>query len=1001
MDSDHDKSFGDISVRTGEIVLVRYNDDTTPDEENDTDGNGIINTYTGASNTRLKVGGDQVVLYDDDGNISDAVAWTFNDTLSSGTEADDMADLFDEGEWVSAENSSCVDSEDVPEGWSISRSKGDADTDSKADWYIIEIPEPGVFRNLTNTLPDIADVTMDPTPVHDTILPLTNVTVTAAITDDAAILSANITWSLNGTAQGRIPMNDNATLPDLDAGDDNWTGVIPGQPADSVVIFSIEATDASLETGTAGPFTITFSEPPKMLTIRITEVMFSPVSGNNWVEIFCQEDGNGGTGYDLTDWYVDDLDGDPDLTFEGTIVKTGEYILVHFDNGSSSENNSQAGNGDGIIDVFTTASDGTLSSGGDQVVLYDAADQPVDAVAWQRDGTLSAHEQTDMADLLSSVMWDSSAIDSCLDVTTLSTGESLSRMFNVTGDAYLDSNGKADWFISDDPTPGEGLPPPEPFVFEFTTLTADVEMAPPTKLFTVTWSVGGDAALISLANLTLCYLEGDLNAPEVFITYLEPEDEEYVWNVSGLDDGDYYLRVKVNDGMNPPYTVNTTYPLRIAPFPVPEVTSTVPLDGAGKLDVHTAITIVFSTEVKPDSLIIGTTVDISPATDGEATVNSGNTVVITPDDLLRYDTLYTVTVDNVRSVHDIVMDDSYEFSFTTETEPLWELSARIGTDNATVEIDGKEVDLVGGAFSVMRANGSYELKVTAEGFVAYTKTVRIDGDDATLPEITLEPELTDVPIGPFVFKGTTDCIEGVNVYFNLDGEKHSSDTDSDGYARFTIPGKEIPDGIEITALYGGKKVSCIWPDDDALYDSFEKEKGDDDDGDGENGEKGANTVLWIVLISLVIVIVGVIVAIVVVLLRSKKETAAPGQYEPGEEVSTEEPEWDGEGEADAEEAGTEVTTEELPEEGTEGGEIPADAPLADENGTAQAGTDDGGVEEAGTEQAEAEGGETGEGVSTALAEHDGNAAGMAPLENVFAPFPEGSEGSEEDLLDDN
>jgi len=72
------------------------------------------------------------------------------------------------------------------------------------------------------------------------------VTVTCRIADSDGVSSAVIHYRLDtSSTYSQSPMNDDGTGEDETAGDGIWTGVIPGQPDDSVVEFYVEATDGA------------------------------------------------------------------------------------------------------------------------------------------------------------------------------------------------------------------------------------------------------------------------------------------------------------------------------------------------------------------------------------------------------------------------------------------------------------------------------------------------------------------------------------------------------------------------------------------------------------------------------------------------------------------------------------------------------------------------------------------------------------------------------------
>jgi len=874
MDTEYEKVFNDVTIRTGEIILVWFNDETSADEMNDTDGDGIINTYTGDSNQKLTAGGDQVVFYNATEIIMDAVCWAPNGTLTSG-EADDLDAIFGDDQWNSTENSSCVDSEDIPEGWTIARSKGEADSNSKADWYALEVPTPGSFGNLSNLPPVISNVLLDPVLKDGTVLPMSNITITARITDELGVLSANITWTLNGTPNENIPLMNDGVGPDLNSGDENWTAVLPGQPDGSVVVLSVEAYDIMLERRISASITISFSEPPEVLKVLIMEVMFDDKdTDDDWVELYCVDDGNSGSGNYITGWSVDDMDDDHDKVFGNVSISTGDLVLLHYnDDVTPDENDSSDGNGNGVIDLYTGATNVRMKMKGDQVALYDNESNIVDAVCWAFNDTFPySTEADDMAELFAAGQWISAENSSCVDSDNVKEGQSIARI-----SAEPDTNSKIDWETLETPTPGEGPALPEPFSFIFNVLTGPVQV-PVDSSYTIEWSISGDASFIELTNISLYYFEDDLDGTGIFVAYLDPASEAYIWNLIGLDEGSYYIQVLIDDGIKTPYTVNTSYALEIVELLPPEVEATIPANLATGVKIDSDIKVIFNIEMDIDSFKLGNTFTISPGIDGTFELEDEMTVLFEPWLSMESETSYEIKLDGVMSTEGAEMENIYEFSFTTEILRLYEIKGSVVPEDATVTIDGDEVDVTNGQFETMQPNGSYRIVISAEGYETYDKSTTIDGTNVNLGEIELEelpPKMYEVPrLGRFVYKGTNEPIEGINLSLELEGVTYYADTDSDGYARFILPVEEIPAGTIITAKKDEVIKTWNWGEGD-LYKVFLKPD-DGINGNGNDTDKGSDTTLWTILIVLVVLIVGVIIVIVIYLFRTKKKDIDTG-----------------------------------------------------------------------------------------------------------------------------
>jgi len=745
LDGTNDKTFSNVIIKTGEPVLLHYNRTGVPDEMDSADGNGdgIIDSYCTGLNTRLDPLGDQIVLFNPKNHIYDAVCWSYNDILPSRYEQSDLNYTAGFGQWASNITGDCVDAEQVLEGYSISRNKGEADTNSKADWYPMDKPDPGIFYNFSDAFPVISDILMNPQPEGGILPSMYDVNITARITDDKGVHSANITWTLDGVPQSNIPMEDNGISPDETADDHNWTARIPGQPDGSAVVFSVVAFDAILQRRVSGSHSITYRSPTDAPDFLITEVMIKPAGGESWVEIHCVDDLNDGNGYLMTGWELDDMDGETDHLFNGTLVHSGEYIIVHYGNAiKESENSSSEGNADGIIDLYTATGTAIFGLDADQMVLFNHEGEAVDCVAWYSGGL----EQNDMDDLFSWGMWDSKDEESPVDVSGIPAGFSLTRKFNQTTGDYYESNSANDWCWASSPTPGIGghTQPPQ-FAFnglgEYT-VEADVE-------FTINWTMTG---YTNLVNLSLYYYPDEVNPIISFIDYPDIMTQFYIWDTSELDIGKYYLQVRIDDTINPPFTVNSTHPLEIVRIitPPPIVIDTSPPDGAVNVDVSQDITISFNNEMEIGSFSAGDTFVIRPIMEGNISLYDLNTMKFTPQEPMEYNTSYRITVKDVRDRHGLELAEPYDFSFQTRELREYEVNGKVVPQNALLTVNGNniEVDSVG-YFHTTLPNGTYSLTAVLQGYEKYTAEITINGSDKDLGNIILILNSTDDDdIGP-------------------------------------------------------------------------------------------------------------------------------------------------------------------------------------------------------------------------------------------------------------
>ena len=856
LDSTVEKRFKNVIIRTGELVLLHLNDSANQDEMDTQDGNGdgILDAYTAYPNNKLNTVGDQIVLIDPDGNMIDAVCWAYNDGLPYSSEQKDLDNISSNGQWSSNSTGDCVDSEHILKGYSISRNMGEPDTDSKADWYVMDDPDPGIFYNSSDSYPVIRDTVLAPQPDNGTLLPMTHVNVTAWITDDNDVISSNITWTLNGEPQPVIGLADDGNGADETAGDHNWSGVLPGQPEGSEIVFSVEAFDNIMQRRVTGSFTISYHTPVEMADFFITEVMFKPGSGDNWVEIYCRDDRNDGNGYLMTDWELDDLDSDRDHVFQGTVVRTGEYVLMHYNNDTDeSEKLSTGGNADGIIDVFTPTSNGVLSSGIDQMVLFNNEGEPVDAVAWRSEG----EDAFDMDFLADNGMWESNLSDSCVDIFEIPIGFSVVRKYDHGTGNYLETDTADDWCLASSPTPGEGghtLPP----LFTFDVLADAASVAD--EEFTVNWTMTRHTDIV---NLTLLHYAENLDFTGVVLGHFGHTSMFYVWGISELPNGTYYLQMLIDDTINDPFTVNTTYPVEVRHIHElrPSVQSTSPVDEATNVDIASEITVTFDKNMDVTSLRIGTTFIVEPALGGEFhLINNGFAIMFIPYEPMLYGTTYNITIHKVSDTEGIEMTEPFSFGFSTVRQDEYTVRGNVFPSAAVTIMSGNNTvfEYTGGSFLAALPNGTYVIEFSAEGYETHTIEITVNGDDVNVEDVRLTGKHR-IEIGRFKDPKSGRAVAGINVSFTVDGIPYWALTDANGIAVFKLPVSGIPKGTEVTAA-GDETISWKWDEDEAPYGSSSTGRESEED----------NAILWIILIVLAVLIVGVIIAIVIFMRRTGK-----------------------------------------------------------------------------------------------------------------------------------
>ena len=166
--------------------------------------------------------------------------------------------------------------------------------------------------------------------------------------------------------------------------------------------------------------------------IKINEVMFAPDDSVEWVELY-----NGGlASVDLTGWSLSDEDGGAEYEFLTTVELPSEsYLIIRSDEGTDDTDFSD---GQGVV-YANHGSD--YANSGDQVALYDNAQQIIDFVAW---GSVAG---ADADKAIAADLWTE---DDYVDIDDLRAGESIGLI--VDGE---DNDVSADWQIFTHATPGE------------------------------------------------------------------------------------------------------------------------------------------------------------------------------------------------------------------------------------------------------------------------------------------------------------------------------------------------------------------------------------------------------------------------------------------------------------------------------------------------------------------------------------------------------------------
>ncbi|MDD5092629.1 MAG: phospholipase D-like domain-containing protein, partial [Candidatus Wallbacteria bacterium] len=139
-----------------------------------------------------------------------------------------------------------------------------------------------------------------------------------------------------------------------------------------------------------------FREP----VLLISEVSFKDPSGD-WLELYCLDDGANGTGVDISGFFFED-----DSVFktlgQGTVIRSGEFLLLLQDRSSSVEDQTTASNG--AIRIYTGKT--AFVSTDDQIILRNPRGDIVDAVCWSNhDGVYSRGEDKDMDSIVRNGQW--------------------------------------------------------------------------------------------------------------------------------------------------------------------------------------------------------------------------------------------------------------------------------------------------------------------------------------------------------------------------------------------------------------------------------------------------------------------------------------------------------------------------------------------------------------------------------------------------------------------
>jgi phosphatidylserine/phosphatidylglycerophosphate/cardiolipin synthase-like enzyme len=280
----------------------------TGEGTNDTDfSDGTANLFFGINISFLTNTGDDVLLKNETGYGIDYVAY------HSGTSVDPPPP---ELNWSGPSPSAF-------EGHSISLHPNGIDKDSGLSWEESD-PTPGKTNaHLDDDPPDILEIR------HSPINPTSaeEVTITANVTEDWAIKSVGLFYSINGTTHFSTPMGYDGT---------NYTAQIPAQVGGTVIEYHVNATDDAEQTSMSSQYSYAYSDLP--IQVVINEFLADPASDwdedgwadykDEWIELY----NLGITIVNLGFWKIDDSMGFGSIPYTipfGTLIMPNSALVFY------------------------------------------------------------------------------------------------------------------------------------------------------------------------------------------------------------------------------------------------------------------------------------------------------------------------------------------------------------------------------------------------------------------------------------------------------------------------------------------------------------------------------------------------------------------------------------------------------------------------------------------------------------------------------------------------
>ncbi len=307
------KTLSDFTVQSGQYLLLTFKS-TAADKP----------PYLYTARSGLTGTTEQLIIYDSNGKILDAVCWTSSTPTSD--EIKDMLELYQNNGWHTADSSSCIKSESVKNNESVARSTLE-DTDSAADWIITENITPGAANTAAVENPDSQN------------------TDTAAAFEDRTDISADGSTTNTNPEAVIIP-----TVEDSLSTDNNSSTAGQNQPQQKNTADTAQKNTSSpkAKTTTTGKSTAKKNTTPKKSSttkqssnktaykngdlsddIIISELMPNPVQDdtkNEWIELA----NTGEKSVNLGNWTLDDGENGskPYYFSDKTVIAGGGTLLI-------------------------------------------------------------------------------------------------------------------------------------------------------------------------------------------------------------------------------------------------------------------------------------------------------------------------------------------------------------------------------------------------------------------------------------------------------------------------------------------------------------------------------------------------------------------------------------------------------------------------------------------------------------------------------------------------